>query len=296
VTENFKGGLYALGAYGFWGVAPIYFKWVKDVPALEILSHRVLWSFVLLTVLILLGRKRQTVRNVFGTPSKFAWLVVSGLLVACNWLLFIWALQNDRMVESSLGYFINPLVSVVLGVLFMGEKLRILQILAVLFALVGVANEVVSLGSLPWVAVSLALSFGFYGLVRKRVGVESMVGLAIETALLAPLSLGYLIWVYQSGELVFGQAGWQINGLLLLAGVVTTFPLVCFGAAALRLSLSMLGFFQYLAPSMMLLLALFVYDEPFRHGQIVSFSFIWLGLIIFTLENVYHGRRKAIAI
>ena len=296
MSDQIRGSLFALGAYGFWGVAPVYFKWLSNVPAPEILAHRVLWSFILLAVLIFARQNWGAVRDVLGTPTRFRWLILSGILVAGNWLLFIWALLNERMVESSLGYFINPLVSVVLGVLFLGERLRGLQFIAVALALIGVANEVLRLGSLPWIALALALSFGFYGLVRKRVAVDSISGLAIETALLLPLAIGYMLWVSHTGNLAFGRVDWKINGLLVLAGLVTTIPLICFGAAALRLPLSTLGFFQYLAPSMMLLLAIYVYGEPFQRSQAVTFAFIWTGLLIFTLESLYHMRRKAIVV
>jgi len=249
----------------------------------------VLWSVAVLGVLILVRQQLTNLMNI--SRREIAWLAVSGLLISMNWGLYVWALQSERMLEASLGYFINPLVNVVLGVLFFGEWLRPVQKVALGFAIAGVANEIIGVGVFPWVGLTLALSFGFYGLVRKRLAVDSAVGLGVETLLMLPVALGYLLLAGLGGygTLAVGTS----TELLLLsaAGLVTVVPLVCFAAAASRLPLSMLGFFQYLAPSMMFLLAIFVYGETFHPRQLVTFACIWAGLVIFSIEAVYHHRR-----
>ena len=217
--------------------------------------------------------------------------MVSGALVSVNWCVFVWALQNDRMLETSLGYYINPLVNMLLGGIFLAERLRMPQKIAALLASLGVVNEIVSVGILPWAGLTLAVTFGFYGLVRKKLGVDAVVGLAVETTLLLPLALGYFIYVTLQG--VGSLAQGDLNQILLLGagGLVTVFPLVCFAYAALRLPLTVLGFFQYLAPSITLLLAVFAYGEPFRPSQLITFGCIWIALLIFSVEGLYHHRR-----
>lgn len=280
---------FALSAFGFWGVAPVYFHAVDFAGPLEIVAHRIVWSVVVLALLIL--ARRQWRNLVALTRREIAWLALSGLLIGGNWVLFVWALLNDRLLDASLGYFINPLVNVVLGIVFFAERLRPAQWLALLLAACGVVHEIVAVGVLPWVGLCLAFSFALYGLIRKRVGVGAAVGLGVETALVLPLALGYLgfaAW-HGHGVLVDGSSTQVL--LLAGAGLVTVFPLVCFASAAARLPLGILGFFQYLAPSLMFLLAIFVYAEPFRPSQLVTFGAIWLGLVIFSVEALYHQQR-----
>ena len=285
-----RGVWFALAAYGFWGISPVYFKWVEFAEPLEILAHRIVWAFVLLVVLVSLRRRWGAVRRL--TASGVAWLTVSAVLVTINWGVFIWALQNDRIVETSLGYYINPLVNIVLGGVFLGERLRRWQVLAVGLAILGVVNEIVSVGVLPWAGLALAFSFGFYGLVRKKIMVDSAVGLGVETTLLLQLAIGYLVFH------ALGETSTLANGttdellLLALGGFVTVFPLVCFAAAALRLSLTALGLFQYLAPTVTLLVAVYYYREPLADSQWITFGCIWLALVIFSGEGLYHQRRE----
>ncbi len=219
------------------------------------------------------------------------WLGLSGLLVAMNWGVFVWALLNGRMLETSLGYYINPLVSVLLGVLFMGEWLRPMQLVAVSLAAIGVVNEIVSVGVVPWAGLTLAVSFGFYGLVRKRLGVDSAVGLGVEATLLLPLALAYLAYQLNAGQGALDRGAGGEIAWLAASGLVTTFPLVCFAAAALKLPLSTLGFVQYLAPTITFFLAVLVFGEEFRVQQSVTFGFIWLAVAIFSVEGVYFQRR-----
>lgn len=284
-----SGVWFALGAYGSWGVAPIYFKQLGFAAPLEVVAHRVIWSVVLLGVFLYLRGQWGTIRSL--SRGQFAGLAVSGILISGNWLLFVWAIFNHRMLDASLGYFINPLFNVLLGVVFFREVLRPAQRLALLLAAAGVSNEILSVGVVPWVGLCLAGSFGLYGLVRKRLAVGAAMGLALETLLVLPLALGYLGYCLLHGEgAMVGGSPAQI-GWLAAAGPVTVVPLVCFAAAAMRLPLSVLGFFQYLAPSIMLLLAVFAYGEPFRSSQLVTFGLIWLGLFIFSGEALYHQRR-----
>jgi len=280
---------FAVAAYGLWGLVPVYFKLLGYATALEIVAHRVVWSVAVLAVLIVV---RRQVGNLLALRwRELGWLTVSGLLISANWGIYVWALQSDRLIEASLGYFMNPLVNVVLGVLFFGEWLRPAQKMALGLATLGVLNEIVGVGVLPWMGLTLALTFGFYGLVRKRLAVDSAVGLGVETLLMLPVAVMFLVvaGLEDRGTLVNGS--WSEILLLSLAGLVTVVPLVSFAAAAARLPLSTLGFFQYLAPTMTFLLAIFVYGEPFHSRQFVTFGCIWLALVIFSLEALYHQRR-----
>jgi chloramphenicol-sensitive protein RarD len=279
----------ALAAYGLWGIAPVYFKWLTFAGPVEVVAHRVLWSVLVLALLVGLGGRWRVVRSLTG--GQLAWLTLSGGLISVNWLLYVWAVTSDRMLDASLGYFINPLVNVLLGVLFFREWLRPAQRVALALAALGVVNEIWAVGVLPWVGLTLAISFGFYGLVRKRLAVDPVVGLGVESTLVLPLAIGYLtVTALHGGGAIVRGDGTELS-LLSLGGPITVIPLVCFAAAAVRMPLSVLGFFQYLAPSAMFLLAVFVYGEPFRMTQLVTFGCIWLALVIFSGEALYHQRR-----
>lgn len=289
--ELHKGLVLALSAFLLWGLAPIYFKAVSDISPLEVLSHRILWSVLILIVVVFWRRQWTVLRNLGWSTVKP--LLFSSVLVSCNWLVFIWAVGQGRILETSLGYFINPLISVFLAMLFLGERLRRLQMLALAFAALGVMNQIIIVGSLPWVALALAISFGLYGLIRKQLSVDPVLGLLLETLLLLPLALGYLLYLAQTGKLVFGQAGAGINALLMFAGLVTTLPLLLFAAGTQRLSLTVMGVAQYTAPSMTFLLAVLWYQEAFDSRQLFTFLFIWAGLALFTFEGFrHHGRSK----
>lgn len=284
-----SGVWFALGAYAVWGVAPVYFKLLGFAEPTEVVAHRVVWSVVVLGAFIHLRRQWGVVSAL--RRRQIAGLALSGLLISANWILFMWAIFNGRMLDASLGYFINPLLNVLLGVLFFRETLRPAQRLALLLACCGVVNEIVAVGVLPWVGLLLATSFGFYGLVRKRLAVGSAVGLGVETALMLPLALAYLGYTARHGQGAIAHGVPSELALLALAGPVTVVPLVLFASAAVRLPLSILGFFQYLAPSAMFLLAIFVYGEPFRPSQLVTFGLIWVALAVFSSEAVYFQRR-----
>ncbi|MEF1255647.1 EamA family transporter RarD [Vibrio sp. M260112] len=289
-----QGVFLAIGAYTMWGIAPIYFKALADVSPLEILSHRVVWSFFLLAALLHLGRRWRNVRDVIKSKQKLLYLVTTALLVGANWLIFIWAVNADHMLDASLGYYINPLINVLLGMLFLGERLRKLQWFAVALAACGVLVQLFVFGSIPVVAIALALSFGFgfYGLLRKKVSLEAQTGLFIETLVLLPAAAIYLLWIADTPTSNIMENPRNLNVLLISAGVITTLPLLCFTGAATRLKLSTLGFFQYIGPSLMFLLAVLVYGEAFTVDKAITFAFIWGALVIFSVDGLRSNQQS----
>lgn len=295
MSNEQKGILYALSAFLIWGVCPIYFKWLTAVPAGEILTHRIIWSCVLLLVLLVVTRQGYKVRQVLRQPRQLLNLTLSALLVAGNWLLFIWSVNHNHLLEASLGYYINPLLNILLGMLFLGERLRRLQWLAVGLATLGVLVQVVMIGHLPWIALTLAGSFGIYGLIRKKIPVDAQSGLFVETLLLLPLALFYLLAIADSPTSDMSANPLSLNLLLLAAGVVTTVPLLLFTAGARLIPLSTLGFIQYLGPSLMFLLAITLYGEPIQGAKLLTFGFIWLALALFSAESWRYARRQRLA-
>ena len=291
--ERQLGGLSALAAFGMWGFIPVYIKAVAHVPAPELLAHRTVWSVLLLLVLIALGRRWRALRA--GLAERRVWLLlaVSTSLLALNWLVFIWAINDGRVLETSLGYYINPLLNVLLGVLVLRERLNPWQGLAVALATLGVLNLTLQLGSFPWVSLALAASFGIYGLIRKTIRLNSIEGLFVETVLVAPLGLAYLIYLGATGTGALGAHDRTTDILLLFSGVVTALPLMAFASAARRLQYTTVGFFQYIAPTGHFLLAVFVYDEAFTAAHLVTFGLIWTALAIFTTQSLRDLRRRA---
>lgn len=293
-NDQTKAGiLFAISAYTMWGVAPMYFKLLSSIPAAEILMHRVLWSALVLVFLIVGLKGISKVRVALSSPKILATLLLAGLLLLVNWLVFIWAVNNNYLLEASLGYYINPLINVFLGRLFLGEVLRPLQKVAVGIVIIGVLVLLFNYGRLPWIALTLAFSFSVYGLLRKQVAVDSIPGLFIETLMMLPAAIIYWVWFADvSGD--FTQNSPLLTTLLISAGIVTTAPLLCFTAAARRLRYSTLGFFQYLGPSIMFCLATLLYDEPLSTARLVSFIFVWSALALFTYDslNSYAAQRK----
>lgn len=294
-TEYRKGIVLALSAYIIWGFAPLYFKLIDQIAPVQILVHRIIWSFVLMVAIILLMGGYGRVRQVLKQPKQVMVLATTSILVAANWLLFIWAVNNNHLLDASLGYFINPLVNVVLGLLFLSERLSKLQWFAVAMAATGVAIQVISFGSIPVVSLALAGTFGLYALLRKKVNIDAMTGLVVETAILLPPAL-LVLW-FADGEHASHllSNGWQLNLLLAAAGVITTIPLLCFAGAAVRIPLSTLGFFQYVGPSIMFIMAVIVFREPFDMEKSITFGFIWSALLIFTFDMLRRRRRLAMA-
>ncbi|KAB8310637.1 EamA family transporter RarD [Rahnella contaminans] len=288
-----QGIIFAFIAYLIWGIAPAYFKLIRQVPANEILTHRVIWSFFFMLVLLSVSRSWGDVRRVLAQPKKVGMLLITALLVGGNWLIFIWAINHDHILEASLGYFINPLVNVVLGMLFLRERFRSLQWFAVALAFAGVLVQVWLFGSVPIIAIGLSLTFAFYGLLRKKIGVDSQTGMLIETLWLLPVAGVYLFFIANSPTSNLAANPWSLDLMLMAAGIITTIPLLFFTAAAARLKLSTLGFFQYLGPTLMFLLAVVFYGETVHPSQLITFGFIWVGLLFFIGDALYtQGRLR----
>lgn len=287
-----RGYILGLTAYIIWGLFPLYFKAIQSVPALEIIVHRALWSALFGALLLLVWKHPGWLRELLNNPKRFAVLALSGTLIASNWLVYVWAVNNERMLEASLGYYINPLINVLLGMLILGERLRRLQWLAVALAAVGVLQQLWQVGSLPWVSLVLALTFGFYGIIRKQAPVAALPGLVVETWLLLPLALGWLLLhpAAMSTQTEFWstpEALW-----LIAAGPITLVPLVCFNAAARHLPYTTLGFLQYLAPTLVLLQAIFLFGEHFDPSTLLAFICIWAGLAIYSIDAWLSLRKR----
>ncbi|WP_114944849.1 EamA family transporter RarD [Microvirga calopogonii] len=277
------GVFYALAAFFMWGLAvPLHFKLIAAVPALQILAHRIVWASVFALGLILASRQWRKLIEALTSGRRLLLLCLSAGLIAINWLIYIWAVNSGHLVQTSLGYFINPLLNVVLGVLFLRERLNPAQVAACVIAALGVLVLAVSSGEMPWVALALASSFGFYGLVRKIVPVAPLIGFCVESLLLTPLALGYLTYVAAQGQSVAFRGDLRLDALLVLTGLSTALPLIWFAAAAQRLKLSTIGLLQYLAPSGQLALGVLVYEEAFGWIDGMAFSLIWIALGIYT--------------
>ena len=285
-----RGGLaLGLGAYLLWGVLPLYFKAVDHVGALEIVAHRIVWSLFFLAALATWWKRWPAIRTAFATPRVLMTLALTSVLIGINWLVYIYAVVSGHVLEGSLGYYLNPLVNVLLGVFLLKEKLSRAQIAAVVLAALGVGVLAAGAGEALWISLTLAASFALYGYLRKVAPVDSLEGLSIETTILAPLALGWIVWLQASGTGSFLESrGTDI--LLILGGAITAVPLLLFTAAARRLPYSTLGFLQYVAPSMQFLLAVLVFGEPLTQAHIVCFAAIWTALAIFVFEGVRTGR------
>ena len=285
------GGLYAGATFTFWGLVPLYFKAVGHVPADQILAQRAFWSAVLLAGLLTAMRRWPNIRALFGDRRQLTILAATTLLMTVNWFTFIWAIESERVLEISLGYYINPLVSVLLGVVFLRERHGRWQALAVVLAALGVANLAVQSAGFPWVSLALAVTFGFYGLLRKIAPVRPIEGLFVETMLMTPFALAYLFYLDSQGVGAFGRIDLSTDLLLVLSGVMTATPLIWFASAARRLRLATVGFFQYIAPSGHFLLAVFLFGEVFTRTHLVTFACIWTALAIYSASSL--RRRSA---
>lgn len=293
--ENTKnttiGYAYALQAFFAWGILPLFWKLLSDIPALEILAHRIFWSFIFLIILLLLTRKKN-VWNLLRQKKTRKSLIISSLLIGLNWGLFIYAVNNNQIVEASLGYYINPIVNVLLGMLILNEKLDKLKYIAVLIASVAVIYLTIDYGKFPWIAILLACSFGLYGLTKKTAGIEAIPSLAVETLILAPFALGFIIYKMWTGTGAIFVGSLSTNNYLMLTGIVTTLPLYWFAKGAQRIPLSALGFMQYIGPTLMLLIGVLIYNEPFRLEQIIAFGLIWIALTLFTTSIIRNTKKK----
>jgi chloramphenicol-sensitive protein RarD len=282
------GLLAGFGAFGMWGLLPAYWKVLHSVSAPEIFCHRVLWCLVF--VLIVLAVQRR-LSELAVSKSSLGLLGMSSALLCINWLTYIWGVNAGYVLDASMGYYINPLVNVLLGCIFFRDRLRPLQIMAILLAAAGVGYMVSTLGRFPWIALTLALSFGFYGLIRKKIAVESLPGLGVEMVILCLPVLGYLALLHSQGIGAMGNISARIDIFLLGAGAVTAIPLLLFSFCARRLRLVEVGILQYMAPTGMFLLGVFAYQEPFSLSRLISFAFIWTGIVVYVLESVWYYKR-----
>ncbi|MCR8995558.1 EamA family transporter RarD [Brevibacillus laterosporus] len=283
--EQRAGILYAIVAYAMWGFLPIYWKSVSFIPPGEILAHRILWSLIFSIVLVGLSKKWSRVLEFMKKPKSLLLFLLASVLISANWMIYIWAVNAGHIVETSLGYYINPLLNVALGMLFFRERLDFWQLISLLFAAVGVCWMAINFGQLPWISLSLALSFGIYGVVKKLIQTDSITSLTLETVPVALISFVYICWLQSQGVGSFGAADWGTDLLLIGSGVATAMPLLAFASAAQRISLSTLGFIQYLAPTIQLAIAVFLYKESFTDSHLLSFVCIWVALILYTLSR-----------
>lgn len=284
-----KGILLALAGYAIWGFFPLFFKTLQAAPAFQIMAHRVVWSFILLSIIILVRRETKSLLSSV-TPAIALQYAAAGFLLAINWVTYVWGVNSGFVVEASLGYFINPLVSVLLGVIFLHERLRPLQWVPVILAAAGVTYLTISMGKLPWIALVLAFSFGFYGLMKKITPLGTLHGLTMETAAVFLPALAFLIFEQVKGVGAFVNAGTGVTLLLAATGIVTVVPLLFFSAGTRLVPLTTIGLLQYITPTGQFFLGVFLFHEPFSQNRFIGFVIIWAALILFTLENLLHNR------
>ena len=289
-----QGLFFALGAFTIWGLNPIFFKWVKHVSVYEIIAHRIVWMCIMMLIMLLATRRWTQLKPYITDKRMVGMLFVTALLVSTNWLVFTWAVTHDRVLHTSMGYFINPLVNVFFGMLFLRERLRPGQAISVALAGSGVLYMIIQHGTLPWVAMALPFSFGLYGLLRKKIPIDAFNGLLIESLVMLPFVLSYLVFLGMREEMVFLQEGMKTKGLLMFCGVVSLVPLLCFTAGVRRIPYSTIGIMQYIAPSMTFLLSIFLFKEELDKVQLVAFIFIWISLIIFAIEGIMHNKKSFI--
>jgi chloramphenicol-sensitive protein RarD len=280
------GGLFAFSAFLIWGLSPIYWKALHGVGAFEVILHRVLWSFAVLMPLVFLNRRWEAFKDVLKKPKMMVILLITSVLVGGNWLLYVWAINNGRVLQASLGYYINPLVNIFLGMIFLRERLRQAQTIAVIIATLAVFYLTLRLGVFPWVSLTLAFSFGCYGLVRKTAAVGPLVGLAMETLLLTVPAGIWVYHLYQTNAGAFLRSGLHTDLLLLGTGILTATPLLLFNLGAKRITMASLGFIQYTAPTGMLVLGITLFGEPFTRVQAITFGLIWMALAIYSWDTV----------
>ncbi|WP_037940355.1 EamA family transporter RarD [Sulfurospirillum arcachonense] len=284
-SQEIQGTIYAIMAFSFWGLVPIYFKMVSHVNPSEVLVHRILWSVIFLIVLLFITKSFKNLIIILKDTKKLKILFISALLVSLNWLTFIWAISNNKIVEASLGYYINPLLSVLLGYIFFKERMTKLQTCAIFIAFMAIVYQVYALGQLPIISLMLAFSFALYGLARKKVHVESISGLLVETFLVSPFALFYLIYLFTINQNAFVIPLDITSYLLIAAGLITIIPLIWFNSAATKISMMKLGFLQYIGPSISFLLAIFVYNEPLNTDKLITFIMIWFALFLFSIKR-----------
>ena len=283
--KEIPGVAYAMAAYIFWGFLPLFWKALSQVPAGEILAHRVIWSFLFVAVLLLASGRWGELKTIVVQRSKMLGVFLGAIFVSFNWFIYIWAVNSSHIVEVSLGYYINPLINVAFGLLFLKEKLNFWQSVSLILAAIGVGIITLQYGSIPWVALSLAVTFGLYGLAKKMTNIDAIVSLVLETAFILPVALIYVYYVQSMGVGFYGTGSWNITILLTCAGVVTALPLLLFAQGTRKVTLSTMGFIQYFSPSISLLIGVFVFKEAFTAAHALSFGIIWAALGIYALSR-----------
>lgn len=292
MPDSRRGLIFGASAYTLWGTFPLYWTLLEPGGAIEILAHRIVWSVLTMAVILVLARRVAHVRALLRDRRRLLLISCAAVVISVNWGGYIWGVNNGRVVETSLGYFINPLVTVLMGVLILGERLRRLQWVAMAIALVAVVVLTLDYGRPPWVALLLAFSFGTYGLLKKQAGVGAVESITVETMVLAPFAAAYIAWLVRAGESNFGTHGVGHALLLTTTGIITAVPLMFFGAAAIRVSMVSLGLLQYLAPTIQFALGLLVFHEDMPASRWIGFGLVWIALVIFTVEAVNHRRRQ----
>lgn len=294
MSEQRLGQLYAVLAFLFWGgISPIYFKQVDTVEPFEVLIYRVIFSVVTLIPLVIYKKELQAIIQTIKDFKSLKYLFFSTLFASTNWLIFIWAITNEKILEASLGYYINPLVNVLFGFIFFNERMTKNQYIAISIALLAVLYQFISLGYIPVLSIALAVTFGFYGMIRKKINIGSIVGLSIEVILLFPFALGYIVYLLNDGGIAFVQnSGTYVSFMLTLSGLITVVPLLLFNGAATRMKLATLGFFQYIGPSVAFLLAIFIYNEEFNIHKLITFALIWIALLFFSFDTIKNFLKK----
>ncbi|WP_336821831.1 EamA family transporter RarD [Staphylococcus capitis] len=299
MTSEYKKGIFfALGAYVLWGILPIYWELIDHIGAFEILAFRIIFSMIFMILLLVVGRKQREaflrdVNQLFIHPVQLVAIIVAGYVITINWGTFIWAVTNGHVLQSSLGYYINPLVSIVLALIFLKERFNKFEWLAIIFALIGVLYMTIKIGKFPFVSIMLALSFGVYGLLKKIVHIDAISSIAIECIVTAPAGIIYVIYLWQQHHMTFGfnmSSFW-----LVFSGAVTAIPLILFSAGAKRIPLSLTGFIQYVGPTIMFILGIFVFKEKFDVHQLITFIFIWIGIILYSISQYMNIKRNPIA-
>ncbi|MDN4492447.1 EamA family transporter RarD [Ureibacillus aquaedulcis] len=292
-----KGILYAVGAYGIWGVFPLYWKLLAHVDSLEVLISRVIWSFVFTFLLILIINQRklliEDLKSLWKNKKLFLSLLAASFVISCNWFLYIYAVNNNHVVDASLGYYINPLITVVFGMIFFKEKLSKLQVSAVIVAFIGVISLTIGFGEIPWLALLIALSFASYSALKKQTTLNATRGLVIETLLMLPVAIVYYIYVMSTNSVSFLHVNWQTDLFLVLGGIVTAIPLVLFAKGAKLLPQYVIGFIQYMTPTIVLFLGIVLYHEPFTQTELISFMFIWASIVIFTFSTIFESKKRS---
>lgn len=286
------GVIYTIAAFVAWGLLPLYWKYLESVPSDEILAHRIFWSFLFVAMILLMKGRWKSIKSVLVNKKSLLCVLLCSLLISANWFIYIWAVTRGHVIEASMGYYINPLLSVAFGMVVLRERLTSMQNISLVLAIIGVAVLTIQYGKVPWIALSLAMTFALYGLAKKLVNVDALTGLALETVMVTPFALAYLLSLEIKGTGAIGTSTGMVLLLLICSGVATALPLLWFARGAKMVTLSMIGFFQYLAPSISLLLGVFVFKESFTMVHFISFTFIWCGLLLYSLSYTKPFRPK----